>query len=79
MLVCLQPLSQYKKKELYRHVETFELADPKLFEDAVITKNLCICTLKKDIADIFPVYLRDSKIHFARSTRKVSASNSLTS
>ena len=51
MLVCLQPLSQYKKKELFRHVETFELADPKLFEDAVITENLCICTLKKDIAD----------------------------
>ena len=34
------PLSQYKKKELYRHVETFELADPKLFEDAEITNNL---------------------------------------
>ena len=51
MLVCLQPLFKYKKKELYRHVETFELADPSLFEDAVITENLCICTLKKDIAD----------------------------
>ena len=51
MLVCLQPLSKYKKKELYRHVETFELAGSKLFEDAVITENLCICTLKKDIAD----------------------------
>ena len=51
MLVCLQPLSQYKKKELYKYVETLELADPKLFEDAVITENLCICTLKKDIAD----------------------------
>ena len=51
MLVCLQPLSKYKKKELYKHVETFELAGSKLFEDAVITENLCICTLKKDIAD----------------------------
>ena len=51
MLVCLQPLSQYKKKDLYRHVETFELADPKLFEDAVITENLCICSLKKNIVD----------------------------
>ena len=51
MLVCLQPLSQYKIKDLYRHIELFELADPKLFEDAVITENLCICTLKKDIAD----------------------------
>ena len=51
MLVCLQPLSQYKKKELYKHVETLELADPSLFVDAVITENLCICTLKKNIAD----------------------------
>ena len=51
MLVCLQPLSQYKKKELFRHVETFELADPKLFEDAVITENLSICVLKKNIVD----------------------------
>ena len=49
--VCLQPLSQYKRKELYRHVGSFELADPKLFEDAVITENLCICTLKKTITD----------------------------
>ena len=43
------PLSKYKK--LYSHVIDFELADPSLFEDAVITENLCICTLKKDIAD----------------------------
>ena len=50
MLVCLQPLSKYKK-ELYRYVDSLELADPEVFEDAVITKNLCICTLKKDIAD----------------------------
>ena len=45
------PLSQYKKKELYRHVETFELADPSLFEDAVITENLCICSLRKYTVD----------------------------
>ena len=51
MLVCLQPLFKYKKKDLYRHVETFELADSKLFEDAVVQENLSICTLKKDIAD----------------------------
>ena len=51
MLVCLQPLFKYKKKELYRHVETFELADSKLFEDAVVQENLSICTLKKNIVD----------------------------
>ena len=43
----LMPLSCYKKNELYRHVETFELANPKLFEDAEITGNLCICMLQK--------------------------------
>ena len=51
MLVCLMPLSQYKAKSLFKHVESFELADPKLFEDAVITENLSICTLKKENAD----------------------------
>ena len=51
MLVCLMPLSQCKKKELYRYVDLFELANPKLFQDAVITENLCICTLKKENAD----------------------------
>ena len=45
------PLSQYKKKELYRYVETFELADPSLFEDAVITENLSICLLNKNTID----------------------------
>ena len=45
------PLFKYKKKELYRYVDSLELADPKLFKDAVITENLCICTLKKGIAD----------------------------
>lgn len=47
----LMPLSYYKKNELYRHVETFELANPKLFKDAVITENLCICSLRKNIID----------------------------
>lgn len=45
------PLSKYKAKGLYKHVGSFELADPSLFEDAAITKNLCICTLKKTITD----------------------------
>ena len=45
----LMPLSCYKKKELYRHVETFELANPKLFEDASVQKDLCICSLRKSV------------------------------
>ena len=49
--ICLQPLSQYKKKDLYRHIESFELTDPSLFEDTIITENLCICTLKKNTVD----------------------------
>ena len=49
--VVLMPLFKYKKKELYKHVDSFELADPKLFEDAVVQENLSICTLKKNIVD----------------------------
>ena len=51
MLVCLMPLSQYKRKGLYKYVDSLEPADSGLFEDAVITENLCICTLKKYIVD----------------------------
>ena len=39
------------KNELYRHVETFNLANPKLFKDAVITENLSICKVKKGSID----------------------------
>lgn len=46
--VVIQPLSQYKNQKLFEHVETFELTDPKIFEDASITRNLCICSLKKE-------------------------------
>ena len=49
--ICSMLMSNYKKKELYRHVETFELANPKLFKDAVITENLCICKVKKCVLD----------------------------
>ncbi len=54
--VCLMPLSQYKSKELYRHVESMELADPKMFADATITDNLCICTLLNETVDKFISY-----------------------
>jgi hypothetical protein len=51
--ICLMPLSNYKNKSaaLWRNVKTFELADPKLFVDADITKNLCICTLENKNVD----------------------------
>jgi len=54
--VCLMPLGQYKSKELYRHIEDFRLADPKMFEDADITNNLCICTLRKSVVDKYKTY-----------------------
>lgn len=47
------PLSYYKKKELYRHVETLELANPKLFEDAIVQENLCITACRKAAIDKF--------------------------
>ena len=49
--VVLMPASQYKKKELYKHVGSFELADPKLFEDASISNNLCITICKDKFVD----------------------------
>ena len=56
--ICLMPLSNYKNKsaELWRNVKTFELADPKLFVDADITKNLCICTLENRNVDKYRSY-----------------------
>ena len=56
--ICLMPLSNYKNKsaELWRYVKTFELADPKLFVDADITKNLCICTLENKNVDKYRSY-----------------------
>jgi hypothetical protein len=41
------PTSQYRIKNLYRHVETFNLANPKLFADARIGSNLAIARLYK--------------------------------
>ena len=49
--VVLMPLSQYKRKELYRHIELFELADSKLFKDASISNNLCITICRNKPVD----------------------------
>ena len=51
--VCLMPLAQYKPKalELFRYVDSFELANNEMFEDADITGNLCVCGLKKNVVD----------------------------
>ena len=56
--VCLMPLSCYKNKsnELWRYVESMELADSKMFADATITNNLCICTLMNEKVDKFRSY-----------------------
>ena len=51
--VVIQPLSQYKNQKLFENVETFELADPKIFKDAEIGKNLCICSLTKKPANVY--------------------------
>ena len=52
------PLSNYKNKsnELWRYVESMELANPKMFADADITKNLCICTLENKNVDKYKSY-----------------------
>lgn len=43
--VVLMPLSKYKTNDLYRKVVDLQITDPKEFEDATITDNLCISIL----------------------------------
>lgn len=43
--IVLMPLSKYKGGDLYKKVTSIELVDPKEFEDATITDNLCTCIL----------------------------------
>ena len=43
--VVLMPFFRYKANELYKHVLSLEIVDPKAFKDAVITTNLCVCKL----------------------------------
>lgn len=43
--VVLMPFSKYKSNELYKHVVSLQLVDPKCFDDAIITDNLCVCRL----------------------------------
>lgn len=50
--VVIMPLNQYKCKELFKHIEQFELADPKVF-DAVITENLNISVVKSNPVNKF--------------------------
>ena len=56
--VCLMPLSCYKNKsnELWRYVESMELADPKMFDDADIGESLCIATIFSEPLDINKSY-----------------------
>lgn len=46
--VVIQPLSQYKQNNLYEYIESFELSNPKIFGDAVITENLNISVVTKE-------------------------------
>lgn len=43
--IVLMPISCYKHKELYKHILTLQLVDPKTFTDADITDNLSVCKL----------------------------------
>jgi len=51
MFVIIAPLSDILP--FYRHVRKINLADPKAFTDAAITKNLCIAEITKYPCDIF--------------------------
>lgn len=45
--VVIQPLGEYKNQQLFEHIEQFELANPRIFGDAVITENLNISVVTK--------------------------------
>ena len=52
--IVLMPISQYKHRDLYKHVLKLNLADPKSFKDVKITDNLCVCNLiDKEIDQTF--------------------------
>lgn len=44
----LMPLYQYKRNNLYKHIEVIDIIDSKIFEGAIIQRSLCepIATLK---------------------------------
>lgn len=46
--IVLMPFSKYKANNLYKHVLSLEIVDPKSFKDATITNNLCVCKLIKN-------------------------------
>ena len=46
--IVLMPFSKYKANNLYKHVVSLEIVDPKAFADAAITNNLCVCKLVKN-------------------------------
>lgn len=46
-VVCLAPLSKFKKNKVYQQVEKYEVIDAEAFEDAIVTDNLIIAALCK--------------------------------
>lgn len=47
-VVCLAPLSKFKRNKAYQQVEKYEVIDAEAFEDATLTDNLIIATLSKN-------------------------------
>lgn len=46
-VMCLAPLSKFKKNKIYQRVERYEVIDSEAFEDAIVTDNLIIAALRK--------------------------------
>ena len=52
--IVLIPFSCYKGHNLYKNILKLNLVDPKIFNDAIITDNLCLCKLtNKEINQTF--------------------------
>lgn len=46
--IILMPFSKYRASNLYKHVTSLSLVDPKAFKDAAISDNLCVCRLTEE-------------------------------
>lgn len=56
--VVLMTVSNYNNKgnELWRYVKSMNVEDPKIFDDANISRKLCICVLQEKTCDVFKCY-----------------------
>ena len=61
--VVLAPHYCFTNRRLWAHIESAELVNPKVFEDANITEELLVCTLVRNEINDNPDYLRECTVY----------------